>query len=192
MSFPHIESKFQRKYNKWYKKLCENTWQYPREEKADKCKHCLRFKTEYGILPKLDNKTGIGPNKLTPTQIGFIAYHKYLPFDRKNSDNEKLQISHICGNVTNRKNSLCIEGSHMRLETKKQNLLRRKCHNYIRQFVNECKRFYDVLTVGTIKVIDVNNRLTLKNIKCLKKYDKRRYCKCKSKKCFINYGKITS
>ena len=190
MSFSQIQSKFQRKYSKWFRKLCANTWQYPRQHKADRCKPCLRFKTENGILPNLDNNTGIGPNKLTPTQIGFIAHHKYLPFNRRNVNDEKLEISHICGNATNSKNSLCIEGSHMRLETNKQNQDRRKCHNYIRQFVNECKKYSDVITIGTIKVFDVNKRLTHKGIKYLRKYGKKCCCKCRNKKCFINYGKV--
>ena len=192
MSFEKIDSVSQRKYNKWFKKLSQNTWQYPKADKAHRCKPCLRFKTENGILPNLENITGVGPSQLTPCQVGFVAYHKYLPFNRTNDDGDTLEISHICGNGKNMKNSLCIQGSHMMLETTKQNKNRRKCHNYIRQFINECKKYSDVITVGTIKVIDVNKRLTQKGIQYLKKYNKRRYCKCKNKKCFINFGKITS
>lgn len=190
MSLDKINTVFQRKYNVWFKQLRQNTWQYPKCGRNEKCRPCLRFKTESGKLPNLDNYTGLGPSKLTPCQVGFIAYHKCLPFNRTTDNNVKLTISHICGNGTNKKNSLCIEGSHMILESKEKNNKRQKCHNYIRQFIYECQRFNDVNTTGTIKVIDVNKRLTQKGIEYLKKYKKRHYCKCKSKKCFINYGKI--
>ena len=191
-TFDRIEAKFQRKYNEWFKQIQQRTWQYPSEGILNNYKPCLRFKTDNGILPNLQNLTGDteGQNTLTPVHIGFIARYKYLPFERKNDNDEKLEISHICGNARNGKNSLCIEGSHLLLETKEQNQKRRKCHNYIRQFVNECKRYHDVITVGTIRVFDVNKRLTQKGFKYLKKYGERRHCKCKIRKCFINFGKV--
>lgn len=127
--------------------------------------------------------------------VGFMKEYGYHPNesdgdsdtdsdDVSNSD-EKLEISHECANPRNKKQSLCIEGSHMILETHDKNQKRRICHNYIRKYWNKYRNNENCTTTGCLTVAIVNNELS----ELYPTEDFNFRCKCDTD-CFINFGKL--
>ena len=142
-----------------------------------------------------------------PYNVGFMKHWECYP----KSDLTDYEISHICGNATVskqlkltqidinlQKRSLCIEGSHMTIEKHKDNMKRRTCHKYIRQFKKQFQKrnrskYNDIITTGTITPTKINKILKnkLNNI-TLDGFTEHLECPHEKKghECFINYGKI--
>ena len=136
--------------------------------------HCIRVKDI--------NKVKVLGAQYKKYAIGFIKYWQFNPYEFEHD----LEISHICGNPKNSQQSLCIQGSHMRLESHYINDKRRECHDYIRKFERSWNRNEDIDTKGTLTVEKVNqqkrNKFNIRrrdiNFACLH-----------DPPCFINYGK---
>ena len=114
--------------------------------------------------------------------IGFIKYWQFNPYEFVHD----LEISHICGNPKNNKQSLCIQGSHMRLESHFINNKRSDCFKYIRKFERSWNRNNNIDTKGTLTVEKVNQQ---KRDKLNIDEDDINYTCSHDPPCFINYGK---
>ena len=156
----------------FWKKLRKNVHKYGNENDA-----CWRVKTPSRTFQHEfdeDDKT----MKLFTYTVGYIYEHREYP----NKPDTIFEISHCCGNVNNSKRSLCINGAHMMLETRKQNCERKKCHNYIRKYANQYKK-ESIFNRGEITVQDINTILS--------KDEQYHSCECTdTKKCFISFGKL--
>ena len=112
--------------------------------------------------------------------IGFIKYWKFNPYLFQHD----VEISHICGNPKNTKQSLCIQGSHMRLKSHSENIHHCDCHKHIRKFERSWNRNPNIETKGTLTVATVNRQKRVKlnqiQVNCICSHDP---------VCFINYGK---
>ena len=117
-------------------------------------------------------------------KVSYIHNKGYFPNKPLRELREKKEISHICGNAENTEISLCIEITHMNLETHKYNISRIKCHDFIRKQVPKYRHYTQVKTLGTIYV----NKLA-RQINKVKKFNIKKRCS-HTPKCFINYGKI--
>ena len=135
------------------------------------------------IRVKCINKVKVNGVQYKKYAIGFIKYWKFNPYLFEHD----VEISHICGNPKNTKQSLCIQGSHMRLELHPENDTRCDCHKHIRKFERSWNRKnnnYNIETKGTLTVENVNqqkrDKLNQTDVECICLHDP---------VCFINYGK---
>ena len=128
----------------------------------------------------------IGGHKCRSYTVGFIKHHGYHPNEIIDEETEvPLEISHKCANPRNKKQSLCIEGTHMKLETHEANQTRTICHNYIRKYWEKHKNNDSCITTGPLTVEIVNEQLSN-----LYPFDVFVFeCDCDDD-CFINFGKI--
>ena len=138
---------------------------------------CLRVKHPNDTFQHTINENEVV--RLYTYSVGYIYAHRVYP----HKYNDDVQISHYCGNPVNRKRSLCIQGTHMTLESRTDNIARKKCHNYIRKFANRYKKIKsNSFTKGKINVQDINDMLN--------ESEKYHECHCSTKHCFISYGKL--
>ena len=165
------KSEFEREYNK----LRNNVHQY--ESSNTHIQPCLRIKDPIKVYEAVSDW-------YPAYKISFIHHKGYWPNKPIRESRAIKEISHICGNAENSEVSLCIEISHMNLETHNYNIGRRSCHSFIRKYVPKYRHYESVQTRGTIYV----NKLAIQ-INKLKKINLKKRC-THIPKCFINYGKI--
>ena len=122
-------------------------------ESTDPClrlKHKTRdFKTDTQKL-KIGNR--VLDIKLTKSAMSFIHKYEWYP-DNVNHD-QRICLSHICGNTS------CIQASHMIIEPQSINGERYKCHNHILKFIQKYKnkKKHDIKS-GKLTVHYVNSKL---------------------------------
>ena len=172
--FSILDSEEQELFNQKFKIISNNVhkYGYPNDKLTEE--PCIRVKETEQI--KVNGKY------YKKYMIGFINHHHFHPHVMNFHENG--EISHICGNPTNKKQSLCIQGSHMCVETHPTNLERKKCHDYIRKFQKRWNGRKNIETKGTLTVGIVNaekrNKIHKNDITLQCKHDP---------PCFINYIK---
>lgn len=166
-----------------YNKLIKTVHKYGGSKNDDDeyiVKPCLRVR-------KI-KQYSVNNHKCRSYTVGFMKEYGYYPSGIVDTDsNERLEISHECANARNKKQSLCIEGSHMMLETHTENQTRTICHNYIRKYWKRYKNNDSCTTTGPITVAIVNQQLS--NLYRNQVFDFQ--CECNTD-CFINFGKIVN
>ena len=174
----------QSKFDKIFERLSKQVHKYGTKE-IDEEYPCLRVRKVKTFKMNEINKELKEPEKLYHYTLGFIKEYKFCP---NKANNPGKEISHVCGNASDRKicetnmrqKSLCIEGTHMLLETHDANRKRSRCHKFIRDFEKKYRNNQNVITKGKITVKYINETISDYSIEC----------ECENKKCFINYGKI--
>ena len=169
--------------DKIYTKLVKKSIKYGNTNKNRIFDPCLRVRNMTNH--KIKNRTWKSYG------VGFMKEYGYLP----TTDN-KLEISHICGQPKS-KLSKCIQGSHMKLELQNVNKKRKKCHQYIRKYVNKFKpqpnrhnEYQHVTrTKGSLTVKQINEILRKINKKIDMKKPRHK-CTHYKNPCFINFGEI--
>ena len=165
-----------------WNKICQQVDKYPKDNLDVGRVQCLKVKNGSKKTYKIWLKGK--PKTVTPYAIGFMFYHNVYPLKRFK------HISHKCGNIRNKKRSMCIEGRHMKLESPLKNRKRQKCHKFIRDYVSQFSKInceYATRTTGTITVDDINAILNANDIDNLQGYINRVQCNC-DESCFINFG----
>ena len=174
MAIRYLEQEEQRAFNDEFDKISYNIHSYGNPNDKLIGRPCLRVKNI--------DKVTVNNKRYTKYTIGFMKHHKYNPKLETNNPDFLREISHSCGNPKNTIQSLCIEGSHMRLETHIYNLERHNCHEYIRKFQKANFKKQNIQTKGTL-TIDIINREK-------QKLNEKSVPRCQHYPvCFINYGK---
>ena len=163
----------QDKFDEKFAEIRKNVHEY-----GNSTNKCLRVKDI--------NKVEVLRTQYKKYAIGFIKHWKFDPYEK--CKGEDLEISHICGNPKNSQQSLCIQGSHMRLESHNENDSRCDCHKYIRKFERSWNRNnkYKINVKGILTVERVNQQ---KRDKLKIDPDDINWVCTHVPVCFINYGK---
>ena len=144
---------------------------------------CLRLKHKTRDFDTDTQKLKIGNRvldiKLTKSAMSFIHKYEWYP-DNVNND-ERICLSHICGNNS------CIQASHMIIEPQSINGQRYGCHNHILRFIQKYKnKKKHAIKSGKLTVHYVNTKL-----RQFKSDIKPHVCSHKNTyACFINYRQL--
>ena len=168
--------------------LDEQQWKhyfkYGGSDTIESCKRITKYKNYHNRIPDYNSNSNIEAYQAT-----YMVHHDIIP-------SKYQRISHFCANPENKKKTLCIEITHMDIESTRRNNGRKTCHCIIRKYERSQRPFGNTpdgpLYANDVPIRFYNDLLKKKGIRRSKRLMKTTglySCPHGPNYCFINYMK---